>query len=325
MEEKSLQKRLDLSVLVYESKMIKVFISIINYNSLSETKACLASLQKVDQKGIALSTIVIDNGSSESCDLSEKEYKEICLTVIKNEANTGFSGGHNRAIQYALSHDAEYVVILNNDTIVQKNFLKHLLEPFEKDGNVGVTVPKIYFVKGSEFHKDWYAEKERGKVLWYAGADMDWANVLEYHKGVDEVDRGQFDTQEKTAFATGCCMCVKIEVFLRVGMFDEKYFLYYEDSDLSMRVKRAGFSIVYVPQAVIWHKNASSTGGSGSALQDYYTTRNRLVFGMKYASVRAKTALLKESLRLLYTGRMWQKTGVKDYYLRRFGKGTFFK
>jgi hypothetical protein len=140
---------------------------------------------------------------------------------------------------------------------------------------------------------------------------------------VDEVDHQQYEKVEETEIATGCCMLIRKEVFRKVGLFEDKYFLYYEDSDLCMRVKRKGFKILYVPSSIIWHKNAGSAGGSGSQLQDYYITRNRLLFGSKFAPIRSKIALFKESLRLLFSGRRWQKQGVVDFYLGRLGKGNY--
>ena len=98
--------------------------------------------------------------------------------------------------------------------------------------------------------------------------------------------------------------------------------MYFEDTDLSQRLKLAGKKIVYDPSGVIWHKVAQSSG-IGSNLNDYFTTRNRMLFGMKYASFRTKIALLRESVRLLISGRKYQKQGIKDFYLGRFGKGSW--
>jgi GT2 family glycosyltransferase len=152
---------------------------------------------------------------------------------------------------------------------------------------------------------------------------MDWDNLIGKNLGVDEVDHGQFDVRAETELATGCCFLIRSEVLENVGMFDERYFLYYEDADLSERIKRAGYKIIYEPRAVLWHKNAESSGGSGSDLQDYYITRNRLLFGMTYANIRTRFALVRESLGLLIKGRKWQKRGILDYYFKIFGKGTF--
>ncbi|OGH10224.1 MAG: hypothetical protein A2152_00940 [Candidatus Levybacteria bacterium RBG_16_35_6] len=143
------------------------------------------------------------------------------------------------------------------------------------------------------------------------------------HRGVDLVDNGQFDKIEETSFATGCCMLIKKEVLNEVGSFDEKYFLYYEDTDLSQRARMGGYKIIYQPKAVLWHENAGSTGGSGSIMQDYFISRNRILFGFKYAPLRTKLALVKESFSILLKGRANQKKGVRDFYLRHFGKGIY--
>lgn len=299
--------------------MKHVVISILNFNGEKNTLDCLESLGAINEKGFILTILVIDNGSS----LPLIEIQNTKIKIIKNKTNIGFSGGHNMAIRYAFETKADYILILNNDTYVDKNFLGELLRIAEKDDEIGILCPKIYFAPGFEFHKEKYAEKDRGSVLWYAGGKMDWNNVVGHHLGVDEVDNGQFDKMGETAYATGCCAMLKRSVLEKVGLFDEKYFLYYEDNDLSMRVKKEGFKIIYVPKSVIFHKNAGSAGGSGSKLQDYYITRNRLLFGMRYAPIRAKFALFRESLKILLTGRYWQRMGIIDFYIRRLGKGSF--
>lgn len=300
-----------------------IFISILNFNNQDETIKCLDSIKKITVDGFSLHTIVIDNASREVFTVDSKDYTSIDLIIMKNKKNTGFSGGHNQGISYALKNGATHVLILNNDTIVDKNTLKELLNGFDIAKEIGVTVPKIYFSKGSEFHKDRYTKEELGKVIWFAGAKMDWKNIVGSHIGVDEVDTGQFDTAHEVEFGTGGCMLVKREVFEKVGMFDENYFLYYEDSDLFMRIKEKGFLIFFIPNAILWHHNASSSGGSGSALQDYYITRNRLLFGLKYASLRAKIALIREGFRLVFRGRKWQRRAVIDFYLGNLGKGSY--
>lgn len=303
--------------------MNKVFISIINYNNKKDTLDCLESIRQLNREKIDLNVIVVDNASKEEFKLDNNFFKDIPLKIFFNEKNLGFSGGHNLAVSYALSNNADCVVILNNDTIIDKNLIPGMLSAFTKDSSIGVVSPKIYFAKGFEFHKDRYQKEDLGRVLWYAGGEMDWANLIGKHKGVDEVDNGQYEKEEQIDFASGCCMMITREVFERVGKFDERYFLYYEDNDFSQRVKRAGYKIMYQPKALLWHKNAGSAGGSGSSLQDYYITRNRLLFGLRYASAKTKLALLKESIRLLTAGRYWQKRGVLDFYLRRFGKGSY--
>jgi GT2 family glycosyltransferase len=307
--------------------MKNVFVSLLNYNGKKNTLECLKSLEKIKRDEFGLTILVIDNASTDDSAKTIREYisrmKNISVKIIESEQNVGFSGGNNIIIKYSLEHGADYVLILNNDTYVDANFLKELLEEADRDNNAGILVPKIYFAPGFEFHINRYSKDDVGKVLWYAGARIDWANIVGEHRGVDKVDDGQFDQTEKTDLATGCCMLIKKEVFERIGNFDDKYFLYYEDADLSIRAKREGFGIVYVPKSIIWHKNAGSAGGSGSFLQDYYITRNRLIFGFRYAPVRSKLALAKESLRLLFSGRRWQRRGVVDFYLGKMGKGSY--
>ena len=303
--------------------MTKVVISIINYNKSSITNSCLKSLNDLDQKGFDVYVVVIDNASKETLSLDKKAFPNLQLTLINSKVNTGFSGGHNIGFRHAFEHNAEYVVILNNDTTVDNQLLQKLIASGSEREDAGIIAPKIYFSKGSEFHSDRYSNSEKGHVLWYAGGEIDWNNMYWKHRGVDEVDKGQFEKTEETDFASGCCFAIKTSTLKKIGLFDERYFLYYEDSDLNERAKRSGYRIFYEPQAMLWHQNAGSTGGSGSPLQDYFTTRNRLLLGYTYASNRTKIALFRESMRILHRGREWQKKGVKDFYKRNFGKGSY--
>jgi GT2 family glycosyltransferase len=303
--------------------MKSVFVSLLNFNGRKNTLECLESLKKINLADIKLTVLIVDNNSTEPLDLKDDVQGEIKIKVIKNKNNLGFSGGNNVGIRYALKNNADYILLLNNDTYVDPNFLTELLKTAEKDKSFGILVPKIYFAPGFEFHKDRYAKEQLGKVFWYAGGKMDWNNVIGSNRGVDEVDKGQFDKTEETEIATGCCMLISREVSEKIGYFDEEYFLYYEDADLTIRAKNNGFKIMYVPGSIIWHKNAGSVGGSGSVLQDYYITRNRLLFGFRYAPARSKLALFRESLALLFKGRQWQKRGVIDFYLEKFGKGSY--
>lgn len=303
--------------------MKKIAIVTLNYNTAEDTKNFLHSLEKVETKGFSLEVIVVDNASKEPFTLSQKGKKEH-ITVIRSEVNTGFAGGNNIGMRKALDNGADYVLAVNNDTIVHPAMITELLSVLDSDKKIGVTTPKIYFAKGYEFHKDRYTKEELGKVFWFAGGHTDWANVKSIHRGVDEVDQGQYDAVEKITFATGCCMLFKREVLEKVGLFDDRYFLYYEDADLNERIQRAGYDIYYVPSAVLVHINAASSGGAGNPLQDYFITRNQMLFGMTYAPFRTKIALIRQSFRILLTGRPKQKQALKDYYLGNFGKGTYF-
>jgi GT2 family glycosyltransferase len=301
--------------------MKTVAIVTVNFNTAQDTHLFLKSLERVKIFGFQLLTIIVDNGSKEPFQLTEKKDNSI---LIRIDDNTGFTGGYNRGINEALQKKADYILAINNDTILDPSMIEELLAVYETHDNVGIVVPKIYFAKGHEFHKDRYNKDELGKVFWYAGGYFDWANIQSVHRGVDEVDHGQYDKTEETGFITGCCMLIKREVLEKVGMFDERYFLYYEDADLCCRVKDAGYKLYYAPKAVLQHVNASSSGGAGNILQDYFITRNQMLFGMSHAPFRSKFALLRQSMRLLNAGRPMQKKAIKDYYLQKFGKGSFF-
>lgn len=303
--------------------MNKVAIVILHFNGRKDTLECLESVKKLTKNNYEILSVVVDNGSEEPFEIQDSEFKVQNLEIIRNEKNLGFAGGNNVGIKYALAQGASHIIVLNNDTILNEDLVEELLATSQSQEQIGVVVPKIYFAKGFEYHKERYSKEDLGKVIWYAGGKMDWKNVIGYHRGVDEIDRGQFDKKEETDFATGCCMLVKREVFEKIGLLDEKYFLYYEDSDFSQRIKKRGYKMVYNPKAFLWHKNAGSAGGSGSSLQDYYITRNRLIFGLRYSSLRTKFSLVRESTRLIISGRAWQRRGVLDFYLKRFGKGSY--
>ena len=305
--------------------MRKVFLIILNWNGGRMTISCLKSLESVNCDSFFVEVVVVDNGSTDdSVERIELRIKnqEPKTILLRNKENLGFAEGNNVGIRYALESGADYICLLNNDTRVDPDFLMQLIKTADSDEKIGLAGGKIYFEKGYEFHKDRYKENERGKVIWYAGGIIDWGDVYATHRGVDEVDVGQYDEITETDYINGCLLLAKKEVFKKVGLFDPKYFLYFEDVDLSVRVKKSGFKIIFCPAAKIWHLSSGSSG-SGSELHDYFITRNRLLFGLRFAPFRSKVALIKESLRLLNSGRRWQKIGVRDFYLRRFWKGSW--
>ncbi len=303
---------------------MKIFIVVLNWNQPKLTIECVESLEKlkIDKKN-KVEVIIVDNGSTDNSleELRKLKSKKFGIEVMAAVANLGFAGGNNFGIKYALSHGADYIIVLNNDTLVDPSLLNNLLNTALKDTHIGIVSPKIYFAKGFEFHKK-YKKNELGKVLWYAGGKIDWNNIYGKNIGVDEVDKGQFDKTKEIDFATGACFLIKSEVLKQVGMFDEKYFMYLEDADLGQRLKKRGWKIIYEPSAKLWHKVAQSSG-IGSDLNDYFISRNRLLFGFKYAKLRTKLALIRESLKLFIFGRHWQAVGVRDFYFKKLGKGSW--
>lgn len=308
----------------------KISVIITNWNRKEDTLATLQSLSECLLNNFSLEIVVVDNGSQDgSPDAVEKFSRSaskngFSIRQIINKENLGFCKGNNMGIKDALKEGADYIVLLNNDTIVDKNIFRNFVLIANQNKNIGAISPKIYFALGFEFHKERYKKSELGRVIWAAGGDVDWKNVYGTNHGVDEVDNGQFDKEREIVFGTGACIFIPADVIKRVGMLDEKLFAYFEDADLCMRIKKAGWEVIYAPRPHLWHK-VSQTSGIGSDLNDYFITRNRMLFGLKYAPWRAKFALIRESIRLLSSGRKWQKIGIRDFYLMRFGKGSWPK
>ncbi len=314
---------MDTAVLVEieaEDDMTKVGIIITNWNGKKDTLACLSSLQKLKISG-SKEIIVVDNGSTDDS-VSTIRAKFPHVIVLELGKNLGFTGGNNAGIGLALEHEMDFIWLLNNDTLVDKASSEELFRAFV-DKKVGVAGSKIYFAAGREYHKDRYKETDRGKILWYAGGLIDWHNMYASHRGVDEVDRGQYDVMEKTPFVTGCSMMIRASVLADIGMFDDAYYLYMEDLDFCLRAQRAGYMTMYVPSSKVWHVNAGSSGGPGSLLHEYYQTRNRLLLGLRFAPMRTKIALIREALRFFIHGTSIQRKAVTDFFLGKLGNQPY--
>lgn len=307
------------------SKKNSVSIIILTTNALDMTRQQLVNVGKLDTRDIDVTCIVVDNNSSDN---TEKELKNISMPnmkykFIQSGANLGFAGGNNVGIRYALKNGSDYIILMNNDLILPNDIVLKLVGFMDKNKNVGLASPKMYFAKGYEFHKDRYRESQKGKVIWYAGGMIDWQNIYSSHKGVDEVDVGQFNKTEATDFANGACVIVRKEVFKKVGLMEDNLFLYWEDADFSVKARKAGFGVFYFPKTHLWHMVSSSTGGSGSPTNDYFITRNRYYFALNHASLRTKFAVFRDTLRLIFKGRLWQKWGAVDALLGRKGMGQW--
>lgn len=284
--------------------MDKIGVVLLNYKTKKSLIACLKSVLKSSYKNIKI--FVVDNSSDEYIETMLPRH----IDFIQNDHNLGYSGGNNIGIKQALVTGCEKVLILNPDTLIRSDTVKLLSEKmdyFEAD----VVGPKIYF-----FPPD---GQETIRKIWYAGGIFNQADVLGSHRGVDEIDQGQYDKAGKTDFVTGAALMVRKNVFEKIGLFDERYFLYYEDADFCYRAKQAGFKIMYIPDAVVFHENAKSTV-LGSPLQDYYITRNRLLFANKFLSLRTRVALIKEVL--LHFSIPTRRKALIDFFLNKFGKGN---
>lgn len=298
--------------------MLKIEIVSVNFNGGEDTLELLESLGAIRDTRYEIRIIIVDNGSIDNfVEIASKKYPHV--DILQTGINKGFSGGYNRGIEHALIWGADYVLIINNDALTpDKNLLSTLLETFRNQPKAGIVAPKILFAPGFEFHKNRYKPEEKGKVIWFAGGKFDWNNVMSIHRGIDEVDSEIYSNEMEIDFATGCCFLIKREVLEKVGLFNDDYFAYFEDSEYSKRVLNSGFKIFYNGNASIFHK-VSQTTEIGSPLTDYYLTRNRLYFGFKYASKRTRFALWRQAISQLILGRKAQKKAVWDFFAGKVG------
>lgn len=237
-----------------------VYIILLNFNGYKDTIECVNSLEKVEYGNFEV--IIVDNCSTDD---SEKILRDQLpgYKVIQTHNNLGFAGGNNIGIKYALDSGAEYICLLNNDTIVEKDFLNHLVETAESDNNIGITSGIInYFENKNE--------------TWFSGGYI--SNIK--GKGIHKINKPQ-ELQTEATFITGCLQLISRKVFKDVGLLPEDYFLYYEDLDFCQSVLNAGYKLVVNSNSYIYHK-AGGTAPYTSPLSIYYSNRNRYIFIKKY-------------------------------------------
>ena len=298
--------------------MDKIAIIIVHYNTDEDTTEALRSLVRLENPGLQIRTFVVDNASKTPYVLPKKVGD---VQLLRSDTNLGFTGGNNLGFTTASkSFNPDYFLLLNSDTLVKPSFVQLLYLALQKHKDWGVAVPKMYFAPGCEFYHGDYESRQQGRVIWFAGGSIDWDNLLTIHRGVDEVDCGQFEAETTLDFATGCCFLVRREVLATAGDFDDRYFLYYEDTDLSQRIVKNNFKIGFVPDSIIWHKNGGSTQGSGSDLQSFYQTRNRLLFFFEHGDWLVRQRVIRLAWRLWRHGSPVEKLAATKFLLGRFGK-----
>jgi len=265
-----------------EAKQPKVTVIILNWNGLHDTIECLESLKKITYPNYKV--IVVDNRSAGDDVKGLRDRFGQYIHIIENDRNYGFAEGNNIGIRYALENDVEAILLLNNDTIVEPDFLSELVNVAESDPKIGLAGPKIYF----------YHEPNR---IWFAGGKISLFSASS-NRGRNLMDDGQFDKVDHVDFISGSCMLIKRGVLESVGLLDPVYFFGIEDVDMSVRVTQAGFSNVFVPTSKIWHKVFSS--GRRNPDVTYYTSRNAIIFARKHfrafrtASLRAVSGVITE-------------------------------
>jgi hypothetical protein len=244
----------------------KVFIIILNWNGKKDTLECLDSLRKINYGNYNI--ILVDNDSKDdSVKEITKNFPKV--RIIQNKKNLGWAGGNNIGIKYAIEKKADYILLLNNDTIVDRKFISEMVRLAESDEKIGIVSPKAYFYSNP-------------KILQYTVLRFNFKNGKCILGGYGEKDRGQFDKIEEMDFCGGACMLVKKKVFKKIGLLSEDYFMYFDDNDFGIRTRKAGYKIMFCPKAKIWHKISISTGGQSNPSKEYLLNRNRVIFMKKY-------------------------------------------
>ena len=256
-----------------------VAIVVLSWNGRDDTLECLASLQRIRWE--RQTTIVIDNGSTDGTSGAVRErFPETVL--IRSEENLGFAEGNNVGIRAALAAGADYVLILNNDTIADEGLVEALVEEAERRPDAGALCPLIRYIDPPD-------------RIWYAGARFDPRAVHNgRHTGYGERDTGQYHAVREIGRATGAAMLVPRRVIEEVGHFDGALFIQVEDVEWSLRMRAAGYRILFVPAGVLWHRVAVTSGGERGPETAYYEMRNTLVVSARHAPLPRLRHLRRE-------------------------------
>lgn len=309
-----------------------VYIIVLNWKGWEDTTECLNSIYRITYPRYRI--VVVDNFSSDdsvSCIrqwaegkglrflsyekdiIQNKSFKtqnsEACdsktLIIIQTGENIGYAGGNNVGIRYALKNNADYVLILNNDTIVSPNFLEPLVLSAEREKIIGIIGGKIL---------DYYKPDEIQTIG--GGLYNPWLGRAKYVTTTGEVD-----------FVSGCMMLIKNTLLNDIGLLDESYFLYFEEADFNFKAKAKGWKIAVNPESTIWHKQSKAIGGNISPLKDYYGTRNAFYFNLKFHKMHLPFALvihgikaMKRLFALRFRNFLYILKAYKDFFQHRKGK-----
>lgn len=270
----------------------KVAVILVNWNGKADTLECLASLRGIEYSNLEI--VVVDNGShDDSASAIRAAFPNV--NVIETGDNLGFTGGNNKGIEQVLEDGADYVFLLNNDTTIDAQAIGELVKAAQQNPDCGLLTPLVFYYDTPD-------------EVWFGGARLDLARGIAVHDN-SQVPRP--DELRQLAWASGCTMFFPAEVLRRARGFDERFFLNWEDVDLSLRVRAMGFKIVLVPSAKVWHKvGRSMTQTAPSMGSFYYSLRNNLLLVSLHGGQQSKVALravlrrqLRERLRAIFRRR----------------------
>lgn len=292
----------------------RLFVIVLSHNHREDTLSCLQSLMQSDYPNFKI--ILLEHASSAD---SIKDYGRQFprIQIIPLTENLGYAGNNNIGINAACEQGAEWILLLNNDTVLDAACFSRLVEAGERDPAIGIVGPMVY-------HFD------EPNIIQSAGGVLGkhWQNS---HAGSNEVDRGQFKSVRTVDWVSGCAMMIRPALINEIGAFDEEYFLYWEETELCIRASRAGWKIVQVPEAKLWHKGVQRNY-QPKPYVTYYSTRNYLFTLFKHkapfsvrmlAVVGILRTLLSWSVKPAWRNKrehrdaMWR--GLQDFFLRRMG------
>jgi len=296
---------------------VRLAIILVNWNRSDDTLNCLESINLSTYQNYI--TIVVDNGSRSEEIIKLKQSKSSFLLIEAGE-NLGYTGGNNRGIQHAIDINVEYILLLNNDTLISPDALDNIIRAADVDKQIGILSPKILFHPARH-------------IIWSAGTDFDDRFLMGYLTGYKKEDVGQFNQERYVDYVTGCAMMIRSKVILEVGMLCDDYFAVCEDIDYCLKVRKAGYKIKYEPSSSIWHIESASSGGTDAPQYVYYQTRNYFLLHKRWAKGLRQIIMsqgyyvafvIKRGLMFVVQGK-WKSLlgivyGIRDFVIARQGR-----
>lgn len=288
----------------------RVAIVIVIWNGRDDTLECLGSFRADTYPNKEI--VIVDNGSTDdSVATIRAQFPE--AVILQTGKNLGFTGGNNVGIKYAVESGADYVYLLNNDTLVEDDALEKLVGVAEANLDAGLLAPVIH-------------NFDPPQDIWFAGSVLDLRRGAAWHDNAKQPSRD--DAPYEVPWITGCAMLIRAELLLRLGGFDDRYYLSWEDVDLSLRVRNEGHKLLVAPSARIYHKGGQS-GKNLDGIYGYYAVRNSLLLASKHSGAdypHAAWAIVSGALRHSLRGRSFRLArlrlvwdGVCDHLIERYG------
>jgi GT2 family glycosyltransferase len=303
--------------------MMQVAVIVLNWNGKKDTLACLESLQA--QNDIQTKIILVDNGSDDdSVSAVAEQYPD--AEIIETGLNLGYAGGNNVGLKRSLERGFEYILVLNNDTILDPYCIANLVMGLQANPNGAAAAPKTFFL-------------DAPATIYFAGGKLNSDGSPE-HIGWEQHDGPQFRSSD-TEWLTGCAILFRAAALKRIGLFESKFFLLFEDLDWCMRASRLGYKLTFVAEAKLWHKGSASFGKIFSPFYWYYYSRNNFLWIERNFSLSQRPRLYLSALRRTYNNavrinkdmppverkqiRRSVTKGLNDYLFRRFDEQQSWK